>query len=42
VALRDISKGEELTIDYGRAWQEAYRDFLQRLQSGKSATDVNS
>jgi hypothetical protein len=42
VALRDIREGEEISIDYGRAWQEAYRDFLRRSQSGKTATDVDS
>jgi hypothetical protein len=30
VALRDIQEGEELTIDYGNAWKEAYREYQQR------------
>jgi len=29
-ALRDIEEGEELTIDYGEAWQTAWNDWLAR------------
>lgn len=30
VALRDISQGEEITIDYGKKWEQAWNDFVHQ------------
>ena len=29
VALRDISPGEEITLDYGRSWEEAWEAYIK-------------
>jgi hypothetical protein len=33
VALRDISKGQEILIDYGDAWEAAWRDHVAHFDS---------
>jgi len=30
VALRDIRKGEEILLDYGQLWQDAWSEFEDR------------
>lgn len=30
VALRDIGEGEELTVGYGTAWEDAYREYQRK------------
>jgi hypothetical protein len=37
VALRDIQEGEELTVDYGRAWKQALRDFRHTRRNTKES-----
>jgi hypothetical protein len=36
-ALRDISEGEELTIDYGPAWEAAWSQYVKDLASWTDA-----
>lgn len=35
VATRDIKQGEELFLDYGRNWEEAWREHVKHWQSTK-------
>ena len=37
-AVRDIARGEELTIDYGRAWEEQWSLYLNVLEEWLSST----
>jgi hypothetical protein len=32
VALRDIEEGEEIFIDYGKAWEEAWQEHVKKYQ----------
>ena len=44
VAMRDIQPGEEILIDYGPAWEEAWKAHLASISQTsnyKSATDMN-
>ena len=36
VALRDIRKGEEILIDYGQLWQDAWTEFSERSAYARS------
>ncbi len=39
IALRDIQEGEEVFIDYGKEWQEAWDEHVARWQPPEDATD---
>ena len=41
VALREIQEGEELTLDYGKAWKAALREYQQRLETTAAVDSYN-
>lgn len=42
VALRDIEKGEEVTINYGPEWEAAWKAHVERFEANPPRTDYRS